>query len=36
MALSDFYATHSSYRTRLVLNPRDSKSAVIGAAAAVL
>ncbi|OMO86150.1 hypothetical protein CCACVL1_09765 [Corchorus capsularis] len=35
MALSDFYATHSSYRTRLVLNPRDSKSDVVGAAAAV-
>ncbi|EOY29257.1 Glutamate receptor 2.9 [Theobroma cacao] len=35
MALSDFYATHASYRTRLVLNPRDSKG-VIGAAAAAL
>ncbi|EOY20467.1 Glutamate receptor, partial [Theobroma cacao] len=33
MALSDFYATHASYRTRLVLNPRDSKD-VVGAAAA--
>ncbi|XWS17898.1 hypothetical protein CRYUN_Cryun33cG0108000 [Craigia yunnanensis] len=36
MALSDFYATHSSYRTRLVLNPRDSKMDVVGAAAAAL
>ncbi|EOY29255.1 Glutamate receptor [Theobroma cacao] len=35
MALSDFYATHASYRTRIVLNPRDSKD-VIGAAAAAL
>ncbi|KAK6274225.1 hypothetical protein POUND7_011308 [Theobroma cacao] len=35
MALSDFYATHASYRTRLVLNPRDSKD-VVGAAAAAL
>ncbi|OMO86162.1 glutamate-gated kainate-type ion channel receptor subunit GluR5 [Corchorus capsularis] len=34
MALSDFYAAHSSYRTRLVLNPRDSKMDVVGAAAA--
>ncbi|XWS26124.1 hypothetical protein CRYUN_Cryun26dG0004000 [Craigia yunnanensis] len=36
MALSDFYATHASYRTRLVLNPRDSKMDVVGAAAAAL
>ena len=34
MALSDFYATHGFYRTRLVLNPRDSKIDIIGAAAA--
>ncbi|XVE53494.1 hypothetical protein DITRI_Ditri03aG0007700 [Diplodiscus trichospermus] len=36
MALSDFYATHASYRTRLVLNPRDSNRDVVGAAAAGL
>ncbi|OMO90592.1 Ionotropic glutamate receptor [Corchorus olitorius] len=36
MALSDFYSTHGSYRTRLVLNPRDSKMDVVGAAAAAL
>ncbi|OMP05941.1 glutamate-gated kainate-type ion channel receptor subunit GluR5 [Corchorus capsularis] len=34
MALSDFYETHTSYRTRLVLNSRDSKVDVVGAAAA--
>ena len=35
MALSDLYASHgSSYRTRLVLNTRDSKNTVVGAAAA--
>ncbi|KAJ6354808.1 hypothetical protein OIU76_027599 [Salix suchowensis] len=34
MALSDFYATHGDYRTRLVLNTRDSMKDVVGAAAA--
>ena len=34
MALSDFYASNPHYRTRLVLNSRDSKSDVVGAAAA--
>ncbi|PNT33981.2 hypothetical protein POPTR_006G268700v4 [Populus trichocarpa] len=36
MALSDFYASHGDYNTRLVLNTRDSKKDVIGAAAAAL
>ncbi|GKV03090.1 hypothetical protein SLEP1_g15457 [Rubroshorea leprosula] len=36
MALSDFYSNHSDYRTRLVLNTRDSKGDVVGAAAAAL
>ncbi|KAK2991636.1 hypothetical protein RJ640_017220, partial [Escallonia rubra] len=36
MALSDFYASHSNYKTRLVLNTRDSKRDVVGAAAAAL
>ncbi|GLT85187.1 hypothetical protein SLE2022_033830 [Rubroshorea leprosula] len=36
MGLSDFYSNHSDYRTRLVLNTRDSKGDVVGAAAAVL
>ncbi|GMY29113.1 glutamate receptor 2.8-like [Fagus crenata] len=35
MALADFYASNSNYKTRLVLNSRDSKSDVVGAAAAV-
>ncbi|GFS44652.1 glutamate receptor 2.6 [Actinidia rufa] len=35
MALSDFYASHDYYKTRLVLNTRDSKNDVVGAAAAV-
>ncbi|KAF3954700.1 hypothetical protein CMV_019985 [Castanea mollissima] len=34
MALSDFYASNPHYRTRVVLNSRDSKSDVVGAAAA--
>jgi ionotropic glutamate receptor len=34
MALADFYASNSNYKTRLVLNSRDSKSDVVGAAAA--
>ncbi|XVF56118.1 hypothetical protein PTKIN_Ptkin06aG0091500 [Pterospermum kingtungense] len=33
MVLFDFYATHASYRTRLVLNPKDSKMDVVAAAA---
>ncbi|XP_073262466.1 glutamate receptor 2.8-like [Populus alba] len=36
MALSDFYATHGDYKTRLVLNTRDSMKDVVGAAAAAL
>ncbi|KAL8063638.1 hypothetical protein ABFX02_01G039800 [Erythranthe guttata] len=36
MALSDFYATHGHYKTRLVLINRDSREGVIGAAAAGL
>ncbi|GFS44655.1 glutamate receptor 2.8 [Actinidia rufa] len=36
MALSDFYASHDYYKTRLVLNTRDSKDDVVGAAAAAL
>ena len=34
MALSDFYASHGHYKTRLVLEIRDSKGDVVGAAAA--
>ncbi|XP_057511115.1 glutamate receptor 2.3-like [Actinidia eriantha] len=36
MALSDFYASHDYYKTRIVLNTRDSKNDVVGAAAAAL
>ncbi|KAJ6956971.1 hypothetical protein NC653_039019 [Populus alba x Populus x berolinensis] len=36
MALSDFYASHSDYKTRLVLTTIDSKRDVVGAAAAVM
>ncbi|KAI3473030.1 hypothetical protein Pfo_030113 [Paulownia fortunei] len=36
MALSEFYATHDHYKTRLVLTNRDSKGDVVGAAAAAL
>ncbi|KAF9662002.1 hypothetical protein SADUNF_Sadunf18G0007900 [Salix dunnii] len=36
MALSDFYATHGGYETRVVLAIRDSKKDVVGAAAAAL
>ncbi|XP_015572476.1 glutamate receptor 2.7 [Ricinus communis] len=36
MALLDFYASYNHYQTRLVLNIRDSKRDVIGAAAAAL
>ncbi|RVW72738.1 Glutamate receptor 2.7 [Vitis vinifera] len=35
MALSDFYASHGHYKTRLVPEIRDSKRDVVGAAAAV-
>ena len=34
MALSDFYASHSDYKTRLALTTIDSKRDVVGAAAA--
>jgi len=34
MALSEFYATHSDYKTRLVLTTRNSGNDVVGAAAA--
>ncbi|KAL2548160.1 Glutamate receptor 2.7 [Forsythia ovata] len=36
MALSDFYASNSHYRTRLVLHTRDAKGDDVGAAAAAL
>ncbi|KAL0323996.1 UNVERIFIED_CONTAM: Glutamate receptor 2.7 [Sesamum calycinum] len=36
MALSEFYATHGYYKTRLALSTRDSNGTVIGAAAAAL
>ncbi|KAG5225148.1 glutamate receptor [Salix suchowensis] len=36
MALSDFYASHSDYKTRLALTTIDSKKDVVGAAAAAL
>ncbi|XVE97289.1 hypothetical protein REPUB_Repub03eG0006900 [Reevesia pubescens] len=36
MALSDFYATHPHYKTRLVFNTKDSKDDVVTAAAAAL
>ncbi|KAL6345473.1 hypothetical protein AAG906_017193 [Vitis piasezkii] len=36
MALSDFYASHGHYKTRLVPEIRDSKRDVVGAAAAAL
>lgn len=32
-ARSDFYSSHSDYKTRLVLNYRDSNGSVVGAAA---
>ncbi|XP_004292895.1 PREDICTED: glutamate receptor 2.2-like [Fragaria vesca subsp. vesca] len=34
MALSDFYVSNSHYKSKLVLNTRDSKNTVVGAAAA--
>lgn len=33
MSLSDFYNTHSGFKTRIVLEVRDSKETVVGAAA---
>ncbi|KAJ9190549.1 hypothetical protein P3X46_001736 [Hevea brasiliensis] len=36
MSISDFYAKHSHYKTRLVLHARDSKNDDVGAAAAAL
>ncbi|KAL8063634.1 hypothetical protein ABFX02_01G039600 [Erythranthe guttata] len=36
MALSDFYASHDYYKTRLVLHTRDSDRDVVAAAAAAL
>ncbi|KAL0312208.1 UNVERIFIED_CONTAM: Glutamate receptor 2.7 [Sesamum radiatum] len=36
MAISEFYATHGYYNTRLALSTRDSNGTVIGAAAAAL
>ncbi|KAF8400404.1 hypothetical protein HHK36_013702 [Tetracentron sinense] len=36
MALSDFYAAHANYKTRLVLHKRDSQGDVVGAASAAL
>ncbi|KDP34698.1 hypothetical protein JCGZ_10903 [Jatropha curcas] len=36
MALKDFYGTHAYYKTRLVLNIRDSKRDVVAAASAAL
>ncbi|KAF3446142.1 hypothetical protein FNV43_RR11321 [Rhamnella rubrinervis] len=36
VALSDFYASHGYYKTRLILSTRDSKEDVVAAAAAAL
>ncbi|KFK25392.1 hypothetical protein AALP_AA8G108400 [Arabis alpina] len=36
MSLSDFYDTHNSFKTRIVLDVRDSKETVVGAAASAL
>ncbi|GLT81639.1 hypothetical protein SLE2022_000770 [Rubroshorea leprosula] len=36
MAISDFYSNHGNYRTRLVLNVKDSEGDIVGAAAAAL
>ncbi|XP_038710751.1 glutamate receptor 2.7-like [Tripterygium wilfordii] len=36
MALSDFYASHADYKTRLVLHSRDSNGGVVDAASAAL
>ena len=34
LALSDFYASHAHFKTRLLLNTRDSNTGVVAAAAA--
>ncbi|XP_019084175.1 PREDICTED: glutamate receptor 2.5-like [Camelina sativa] len=36
MSLSDFYNTHNDFKTRIVLNIRDSQQTVVGAAASAL
>ncbi|XP_006399619.2 glutamate receptor 2.5 isoform X3 [Eutrema salsugineum] len=36
MSLSEFYNTHNGFKTRIVLNIRDSKQTVVGAAASAL
>ncbi|KAL1202266.1 Glutamate receptor 2.6 [Cardamine amara subsp. amara] len=36
MSLSEFYNTHGGFKTRIVLNIRDSKRTVVGAAASAL
>ncbi|CAN8299229.1 unnamed protein product [Cochlearia groenlandica] len=36
MSLSEFYSTHNGFKTRIVLNIRDSKTTVVGAAASAL
>ncbi|XP_019097967.1 PREDICTED: glutamate receptor 2.5 isoform X2 [Camelina sativa] len=36
MSLSEFYNTHDGFKTRIVLNIRDSKQTVVGAAASAL
>ncbi|KAL9279117.1 Glutamate receptor 2.6 [Arabidopsis thaliana] len=36
MSLSEFYNTHNGFKTRIVLNIRDSKRTVVGAAASAL
>ncbi|KAF5195603.1 Glutamate receptor 2.2, partial [Thalictrum thalictroides] len=36
MAISDFYAIHGDYKTRLVLHTRDSKSDIVGAVFAAM
>ncbi|KAJ0090996.1 hypothetical protein Patl1_14361 [Pistacia atlantica] len=36
MAISDFYAAHSNYRTRLFLHPRDSAGSVVATTSAVV
>ncbi|CAA0401956.1 unnamed protein product [Arabidopsis thaliana] len=36
MSLSEFYNTHNGFKTRIVLNVRDSKQTVVGAAASAL
>lgn len=33
MSLSDFYNTHNGFKTRIVLDIRDSKETIVGAAA---